>query len=136
MSFEADYRAALLTYSPLAAALSFGSPAAYALGIRLPQPAHFPAIRFQRIATNRLYTMSGRNTLCEARVQHDCWSPDSITASDLADLLIRALDSFTLIGGSGRPNFVVNQWLIDEPEPEPVMWRAFVDAKIYFSDSA
>jgi hypothetical protein len=120
----------------LAAALTFGSPAQAALGIRLPQPAHFPAIRFQRIATNRLYTMSGRNTLCEARVQHDCWANDSVDAADLADLLIRALDTFTLLGTGARPNFVINQWLIDEPEPEPVLWRAVVDAKIYFLDSA
>ena len=135
MSFEADYRAALLTYAPLAAALAVGSPATYSIGIRLPQPASWPAIRFQRIATNRLYTMQGRNALCQARVQHDCWATDSIEAAALMDLLIQALDTFSLAGGAGAPNFVINQWLTDEPDPEPVMWRGFVEAYIKFTDS-
>ncbi len=135
MSFEADYRAALLTYAPLAAALAVGSPANYSLGIRLEQEPTYPAIRFQRVATKRLYAQTGRVTLCLARVQHDCWSPDSLQVASVMDLLIRALDTFSL-AGFGRPNFVINQWLTDEPEPEPVIWRGFVEANIYFTDSA
>ncbi len=134
MSFEVDYRTALLQYAPLAAALSSGSPAQYNIGIRLQQPAVFPSIRYQRISTDRLYAMQGRVSLCQARVQNDCWSNTNTGALALGDLLIQALDTLTL-GGPGKPNFILNQWLQPEGDPEPVVYRVIIDAKIFFTDS-
>ena len=130
MSFEADYRTALLAYAPL------GALVGARLGVRMDQEPTFPNIRFQRIATTRLYSMGGRNALCLARVQHDCWSPDNSQALSVMDALIRAIDVVHLAGSASQPNYILNQWLTDEAEPEPVVYRGFVEAKIYFLDSA
>ena len=134
MRFEVDYRTALLQYAPLAAALASGSPASYNIGVRLSQPAVFPSIRFQRISTARMYSMEGQNALCQARVQNDCWSNTNTGALALGDLLIQAIDTLTL-GGRGKPNFIVNQWFDQEAEPEQIVYRVIIDAKIYFIDS-
>lgn len=138
MSFEADYRTALLAYTPLQALVG------NRIGVRLAQHADFPSVRFQRLSTERIYTMRGRNLLCLARVQNDCWSADNVQALDIADKFIRALDSFGLTTPSpgspavypNKPNFVLNQIFSIEPEPEPVLYRVMVDTKIYFLDSA
>lgn len=130
MSFEADYRTALLAYAPLAAVVG------QRVGIRLAQETVFPSVRFQRIATERLYTQGGRNVLCVARVQNDCWSNDNAQALSIGDLLIRALDGINLASGSGKPNFILNQWFDIQPEPEPVLYRAIIEARIFFTDSA
>jgi len=129
MGFEADYRTALLTYAPLVALVG------QRVGLRIDQEPTYPCVRFQRIATSRLYSMGGRNSLCVARVQNDCWSPDSSQAQSVMDALIRAIDVLAM-AGSNHPNFILNQWLTDEPQPEPVVYRGFVEARIYFTDSA
>src|SRR5579864_8788081 len=100
MSFEADYRAALLTYAPLQAAVHDATLNVDRIGVRLAQQPNYPSVYFQRVSTARLYAQTGRVNLCVARVQHDCWSADNAQALTIGDLLIRALGTFTLAAGS------------------------------------
>ena len=137
MSFEVDYRNALLGYAPLAALVG------ELVSERLDQETAYPAIRFARVSTNRLYSMGGRNTMCVARVQNDCWSPDVEESLDVADKLIQALDTFSLAEANPgspavypqKPNFVINQWTSNDPDADPVIWRRIVEVRMYFIDS-
>ena len=61
---------------------------------RLPQGVTFPAIRYQRITTNRPLTLDGASGVVEVTVQVDCLATTYAEAKDLADAVRSILHAY------------------------------------------
>ena len=127
MSLETDLRTACLAYGPLETLVGQRF-----MQMPLLEDQDYPCIAFTRIWSPRMYTQSGDAGIAVARVQYDCWDTTDTGAFDLADKLIAALATFTLAGGTGRPNFVINQFTSPDPEGDPAFFRVIVEARHWF----
>ena len=60
----------------------------------LPQGtvAAFPAVTYQRVSGDRVYSLSGYSTLENARLQIDCWATSFETVKDLGDKMRQVVD--------------------------------------------
>lgn len=68
----------------------------------LPQGtvAAFPAVTYQRVSGDRVYSLSGYSTLENARMQIDCWATSFETVKDLADKTRQVVDSATVFASN------------------------------------
>ena len=92
----------------------------------LPQAAAFPALTYQRISADRVYSLSGYSTaiLENARMQVDCWATSFETVKTLARGVRRTVDYATSI----RSNCISDQ---DFYEPDTKIWRVSMDFSIW-----
>jgi len=56
-----------------------------------PQKADKPYVTYQRIASGRVYSMSGYSNLENPIMQVDCWSSDYDTGKELSEAVIDAM---------------------------------------------
>lgn len=61
----------------------------------MPQSATMPAIVYQIINTNRMYTMTGQVDMPEKRVQLECWAESYSEADQLCDHVRKLLSDYT-----------------------------------------
>jgi len=91
----------------------------------LPQAAIYPAIRYQRVDTVRVYSKAGYEGDSRPRLQIDCWAETYLEAKRLADAVRTAMDGF--------PEFAVCENEQDgyEPDPAPPVYRVILDFSIW-----
>ena len=91
----------------------------------LPQGVTYPAIRYQRISTARLYNLGGKADQADTRFQIDCYATTRIGAIALADAVRAALDSQTGLWGSIAIRNVTteNETADLEPGVEPKIYN-------------
>ena len=65
--------------------------------VLLPQGtvAAFPAVTYQRITADRVYSLSGYSTLENAKMQIDCWATSFETVKDLGNKMRQVVDGAT-----------------------------------------
>jgi len=92
----------------------------------LPQGtvAAFPAVTYQRVSGDRVYSLSGYSTLENARLQIDCWATSFETVKDLGDKMRQVVDSATAFAS----NLISDQ---DLYENEVKVYRVSMDFSIW-----
>lgn len=74
---------------------------------QLPQPPTFPAIRYQRISTNRINSVDGSNIgVTEVSIQIDCMHSSYLGAKVLADSVREVLHGYIGAWGALTARFV------------------------------
>ena len=101
--------------------------------MRLREKCHIPAISWQRIDAERLYTFdSYADTAAwvRARVQFNCWGHTYDAADELGNAVLLALSGYDneFIGSS----FAINE--LDTYEADPKKFRRILDFRITYED--
>lgn len=63
--------------------------------VRLPQTTSLPAVTYQKVSDDRMYSLSGYSTLENAVMQIDCWSSSYETVNLLSSKVKTAMDAAT-----------------------------------------
>jgi len=94
--------------------------------VLLPQGtvAAFPAVTYQRISADRVYSLSGYSTLENAKMQIDCWATSFETVKDLANKTRQVVDGATAFAS----NLISDQ---DLYEDEVNVYRVSMDFSIW-----
>jgi len=94
----------------------------------LPQGVAYPAIRYQRIDTPRVYTKGGYTGLSRPRLQIDCYAPTKKAAADLAAAVRTAMERY--------PRAVCeNESDGYEPEPAPPVYVRTLEFRIWHEEA-
>jgi|SRR5688500_15817029 len=96
--------------------------------LRMPQPATFPLIVYQRISGPRIYTHDGDSQLIEPRVQFNCWAKTDAGKEALAYQVKAAFS-----GWSDKPNGIGHVFMtyeLDEWEEVTGLHRKMLDAQV------
>ena len=90
--------------------------------VLLPQGtvAAFPAVTYQRITADRVYSLSGYSTLENAKMQIDCWATSFETVKDLGNKMRQVVDGATAFAS----NLISDQ---DLYEDEVNVYRVSMD---------
>jgi len=86
----------------------------------LPQRVVYPAIRYQRVDTVRVYSKAGYEGDSRPRLQIDCWSPNYLEAKRLAEAVRTAMSRYPYAE-------CVDEQEAYEHEPEPPLYRVILD---------
>lgn len=102
----------------------------------LPQNVAYPAIRYQRISTPRVYSKSGPSGDSRPRLQIDCWALTYGDAKRLADAVETAMKGFAGTHNGHRVASVVCDDEQDgyEPDPAPPVYRRTLDFLIWYEE--
>lgn len=90
----------------------------------LPQAVVYPAIRYQRIDTVRVYSKAGYEGDSRPRVQIDCWSPNYLEVKRLTGAVRAAMSRYPYAE-------CVDEQEAYEHEPEPALYRVVLDFRIW-----
>jgi len=92
----------------------------------LPQGAAvaFPAVTYQRVSADRVYSLNGYNTLENPKMQIDCWATSFETVKDLASKMRQVVDSATAFAS----NLISDQ---DLYEDELNVYRVSMDFSLW-----
>lgn len=100
----------------------------------LPQRAALPAVTYQRISGNPVYTYKGRAGLTMSRFQFNCFGRTLIESDAACQALIEAMDSFPGIRGMSGPRDYSDPNVIPVDKqtgsPKAIVWRE-VDFQIW-----
>lgn len=137
MPLEERMRAALLRDAGVAAACG----GRMAEGHK-PQGGAYPQVTFKRTSTPFSYVQEGRLSIYWARMSFLCWDKTPDGARTVAAAIIAALPTFDLTQAPQEPepvltvssNKVLNQLADEWPDPEPTIYRAILDVKIWFTE--
>lgn len=107
-----------------------------------PQGSALPQVTFKRSSTPFTYVQEGRSSIYWSRVTFMCWSKTPDGARQMAAAIIAALPTFDLTQVpqdpepvlDRSPNKVLNQFADEWPDPEPTIYRAILDVKIWFTE--
>jgi hypothetical protein len=118
---------------PIAALVDNGTDPIRIFPMRLPEKCIIPAISWQRIDAECLYTYEAfedTTAWVRARVQFNCWGHSYDDADQLGDAVLLAL--------SGYDNeFIGSTWAVNEfdtYEPTSKLFRRIVDFRISYED--
>jgi len=94
--------------------------------VLLPQGtvAAFPAVTYQRISADRVYSLSGYSTLENAKMQIDCWATSFETVKDLGNKMRQVVDGATAFAS----NLISDQ---DLYEDEVQVYRVSMDFSLW-----
>ena len=94
--------------------------------VLLPQgaAAAFPAVTYQRVSADRVYSLSGYSTLENVRIQIDCWATSFETVKDLGDKMRQTVDGATAFAS----NLISDQ---DLYEDELGVYRVSMDFSLW-----
>lgn len=97
--------------------------------VLLPQgaAAAFPAVTYQRVSADRVYSLSGYSTLENVRMQIDCWATSFETVKDLGDKMRQTVDTATAFAS----NLLSDQ---DLYEDEVGVYRVSMDFSLWNHD--
>lgn len=137
MPMEERMRAALLANAGVATA----SGGRIAEGHK-PQGGALPQVTFKRTSTSFQYVQEGRLSIYWSRLTFMCWDKSPDGARAIAAAIIAALPTFDLTQAPQNPepvldrspNKVLNQFADEWPDPEPTIYRALLDIKIWFTE--
>ncbi len=93
----------------------------------LPQGVTYPAIRYQRIDTLRIYSKAGYEGDSKPRLQIDCWSPNYLEAKQLAKAVRVAMERYSYAE-------CVDEQDGYEPAPDPSVYRVTLDFSIWHEE--
>lgn len=130
-SIEAAVRA-LLVGAPAVATLVGQRIYPYAL----PQGATYPAIRYQRISTDRTYSIQARSDRAQVRMQVDCYAEALTDALALAAAVRDAIDVYsgTSAGVAVRSVTAAGESGGYESDPLPAVFRESIDFMVAFNE--
>lgn len=105
--------------------------------MRLPEGATLPAISWNRISANRLYThdtFDETDAWTAARVQFNCWATSAEEAMRLGEAVLLALSGYDgdMAGELVGSSFAINE--LDDYEPATKLHRRILDFLISYED--
>ncbi len=106
--------------------------------IVLPQDPIFPAITYQWISGDRLYSLSGPSGLSGPRIQFDCWAKTYAASEGLFEALRKRLDGYRGQMGSAPGHTVQGVFFANEVdlyEAEIDVYRRSVDFMIHYEEA-
>lgn len=134
VTVEAQLRAALL-------GTAFGTAVGGRLWqVAIPAEPVYPCASFQRISTKRQYSQSqSTSALGWCRFSFSIWDQGTSSLNSvamIAEKLRDALQGFnaTTQPQAQGPNFLINQHVEFEPDPQPPVARCIADYQVWFAD--
>jgi hypothetical protein len=109
--------------------------------IQAPQNVTKPYITYQRISTERDYTLGGPDGLVNAILQVDCWAATNDAARSLADAVRLAFDDYrgtsssVVIQGTFLHNDFDN-WEQELAGGEPLLHRVTLEFSAWYEETA
>lgn len=109
-------------------------PASRIYYLTLHDNAVLPAISYQRVGTNREYTLNEAMTMADAMIQIDVWSRTDIQMLQLGNLVRSTLDGFRgVVGGVTIERMLqVNEY--DLKELDGTVYRRFQNFRVIFQE--
>ena len=112
-----------------------GAVAGQIYPVLLPQNACLPAVTYQVVSTQSLYTLEERVNVNQCRMQFDIWSTDYLPGKQAAAALTAAIDNFTGTLSEGTHVFGVQlQTSSDLYESDARMNRVLIEFVIQYAD--
>lgn len=106
--------------------------------IRLPQPATFPAVTYQRVSRPRIQTMGTNPGLVYPRFQIDCWAKTYDSANDVAAQVIAALENQLNTTWGGDAGVTIQAAIVEDDmdfyEPEVDIYRVMIEVVIWHAE--
>lgn len=115
--------------------------------VQLPQNPTYPVAAYQRISTQRIYSHSPQAAQAStgwSRFQFTCWASGATggqVALAFRLALQNALQTFNAWALPTSPevflqypNFILDERMGVEPQTNPPLFKAIIDAKIWFQD--